>query len=265
MSGFAAHRAWERGGERPVLALHCSLAHAGAWGKLAAEMSGITLTAIDQPGHGRAPDWDGQDDLHGLYTQQAAQMAAHLGKGQPIDIFGHSWGATVALRLAIERPDLVRSLMLIEPSLFAAAKGSAAFDSFAQGHLPFLHLLSQGQVGEAAGLFHSHWGAGEAFSDLPTQLQDYILARLPLLAAQNPYLVEDRAGLLRSGQIEAISVPVLLVRGSESPAVAEAILQSLADRLPRVASHQVQGAQHMVPITHAAEMAAAVQAHLDGC
>jgi lipase len=39
----------------------------------------------------------------------------------PVHLIGHSFGATVALRLAIEAPERVASLTLIEPVLFAAA------------------------------------------------------------------------------------------------------------------------------------------------
>jgi lipase len=253
-----------RGGARPVLALHCSFAHAGAWAALAAQMHGVTLTAIDQPGHGRAADWDGQGDLHGLYTDWAVQMAEHLGAGQPIDIFGHSYGATVALRLAMQRPDLVRSLVLVEPSLFAAAKGTAVHAEFTEVHRPLHALLAAGDCKAAAELFHGLWGAGEALADLPVALRSYILERIPLLITKDPYLAEDRAGLLQPGRLEAIRVPVLLVGGQDSPAVAGAVTEALAARLPQAQRLEVAGARHMVPITHAAAMGPAVQAHLDG-
>ncbi len=265
MIDLPSHRTWSRGGTRPVLALHCSLAHAGAWAALANELSGVTLTAIDQPGHGRAPDWDGQGDLHGLYTAQAAQMAEHLAGGQPIDIFGHSYGATVAMRLALERPDLVRSLLLVEPSIFAAARGTRAFADFEATHLPFQRLLDQGRIAEAAALFQTQWGAGEPLATLPAALQAYIIARVPLLAAKNPYLAEDRAALLHAGRLEAIKVPVLLAGGTESPKVAGAIIEALALRLPNAHRVTVAGARHMLPITHARELAPFVQAHLDAC
>ena len=76
------HRVWHRGGDRAVLALHCSLAHAGAWAGLAAALSRVTITATDQIGHGRAADWDGISDLHAMATKDAIAMAeavhAHL-------------------------------------------------------------------------------------------------------------------------------------------------------------------------------------------
>jgi pimeloyl-ACP methyl ester carboxylesterase len=78
---------------------------------LAEGLSGVTVTAINQIGHGKAADWDGVSDLHAAATAAAVRMAEALGQGQPIDVMGHSFGGTVALRVALTRPDLVRSLM----------------------------------------------------------------------------------------------------------------------------------------------------------
>jgi pimeloyl-ACP methyl ester carboxylesterase len=127
LADLAPHRTWARGGDRPVLALHCSLAHAGAWSGLVEGLSGVTVTAIDQIGHGKAEAWDGKTDLHGAATAAAVLMAERLGQGQPIDLMGHSFGGTVALRMALTRPDLVRSLTLVEPVIFAAARGQAVY------------------------------------------------------------------------------------------------------------------------------------------
>jgi lipase len=50
----------------------------------------------------------------------AVDLLQDQAQGQPVDVIGHSFGGTVALRLAVERPDLVRSLVLIEPVFVAA-------------------------------------------------------------------------------------------------------------------------------------------------
>lgn len=260
-------RAWFRGGARPVLALHCSLAHSGAWSGLAEGLSGVTITATDQVGHGRAEAWDGVSSLHDRVTADSIAMAEHLGQGAAIDLFGHSFGGTVALRIALERPDLVQSLTLVEPVIFAAAWAARdpAYAPFRAGHLGFADLVRAGRRDEAAALFHSHWGTEGRFADLPDRTRAYMLDRIHLIVAQNPVLLDDAAGLLRAGGLEGIAVPVLLIEGGASPAIIGAVHGALAARLPRARRLSVAGAGHMVSITHAAAIAPAVQAHLDAC
>lgn len=261
----APYRVWDKGGARPVLALHCSLAHAGAWSGVVDHMSGVTVTALDQPGHGRAADWDGVTDLHGLTTRQSVEMAEALAGGAPIDVLGHSFGATVALRMALERPDLVRSLVLIEPPLFAAARasGSPAFAPFEVQHLAVGQALADGHRQDAAEMFHGLWGNGAVFASLPARQQHYMMDRIHFIAAQNPFLLHDTAGLLRYMGLESLGVPVLLVEGAASPVIITAVQDELERRLPQVTRLVVPGAGHMVPITHPAEVASAVMAHLN--
>jgi lipase len=257
-------RTWARGGDRPVLALHCSLAHAGAWGGLAEQLQGVTVTAIDAVGHGRAPDWDGVSDMHTDVTRAAIAMATEIGQGAPVDLMGHSFGATVALRIALERPDLVRSLMLVEPVIFAAARaaGDAAYPPFRARHEHLAALLAAGRRQDAAVDFHGYWGTGEPFADLSPKMQTYITDRMHLIAAQNPVLLDDAAGLLRYMGLESIGVPVLLVEGGDSPPIINAVHTELARRIEQVTRLAVPGAGHMVPITHAADVAPHVMAHL---
>lgn len=257
-------RVWDRGGARPVLALHCSLAHSGAWSGLVAHLSGVTVTALDQPGHGKAADWDGREEIHRLTTRIAVEMAEMIGAGGPVDLIGHSFGATVALRMALERPDLVRSLALVEPVIFAAAKGDVAYAPFRAEHETVAALLAEGNRLEAATLFHAAWGSGEPFADVPERQRSYILARIPHIGAQNPVLLDDAAGLLQAGGLEALRVPVLMVEGGDSPPIINAVQGALCARLPKVTRLVVPGAGHMVPITHPEVVARAVQAHLDG-
>ena len=252
------HRSWVLGGTRPVLALHCSLAHAGAWAGLASLLSGVTLTATDQPGHGRAAEWVPGSDLHGLATGQSIAMAEHL--GAPVDLIGHSFGGTVALRIVLERPELVRSLTLIEPVIFAAARaaGDPCFAPFHAGHRAFVDLVAAGRMAEAAALFHGQWGTGQPLAALPERARRYLVDRIHLIRAQDPALVEDAAGLLRAWGMEAVAVPVLLVEGAKSPPVIAAIQTELARRLPQVTRLVVPGAGHMVPITDPGPVAKAI-------
>lgn len=257
-------RSWDRGAARPVLALHCSLAHAGAWAGLAERLTGLTLTAPDLPGHGNSGDWDGVQDYHGLTTRIATAMAEEIGQGAPIDLLGHSFGGTVALRIALERPDLVRSLTLFEPVLFSAARvaGAPEWLAHAEGDKVFAAHLAARRREAAAAHFHAIWGSGPPLERLPERQRRYIIDRIHLIAAIGPVVVDDAPGLLDPGRMQALRVPALLVQGAASPPVVTAIMDELARCLPHSRRRVVEGAGHMAPLTHAGQLAGEVQAHL---
>ncbi|NUB44418.1 alpha/beta fold hydrolase [Fertoebacter nigrum] len=247
-------------GARQGLALHCSLAHSGEWAGVAAGLPGLSLIAPDLPGHGRSGAWVGQQDLHDLTTRIALELA---GAG-PVDVIGHSFGATVALRLALERPEAVRSLTLIEPVLFCAARaaGGPAYAAHQASHAPFEAAMRAGDREAAAMAFHTIWGNGQPWLAMTPLQRDYILRRIGLVAAQNPVLNDDAAGLLAPWRLEGLGLPVLLLEGGASPPVIAAIMDELARRLPMVTRAVVPGAGHMLPVTHAAEVAEAIAGHL---
>lgn len=249
---LTALRHWGQGG-RQVLALHCSLAHAGAWSGLAAALPGISLVAPDLPGHGRSADWNPARDLHDTATAMAVALAEKM--GGKVDLLGHSFGATIALRLALERPDLLCSLVLIEPVLFSAVQraGAPEFDDFAAGYAQVTEAILHDPA-RAAALFHGVWGHGD-FASLPALQRDYMIRRMPLVAGQNPVLLEDAPGLTVPGRLEALALPVLLLEGAASPPVIGAIQRVLAARLPDARRLVVPGAGHMLPITHAPQVA----------
>lgn len=254
-------RRWERPGGRVALALHCSLAHAGAWRGVAEQLRGTTLVAMDLPGHGRAADWDGVHDFHDVATAMARGLIRRIAGGAPVDLVGHSFGATVCLRLALESPALVRRLVLIEPPLFAAARDTAEGTEACATHSEITRLIERDPAAGAA-QFHRIWGAGERLAELPAHVQHYILARIHLVAVQSAALDLDQSMLLRAGGLEGISAPALLIEGADGAPIIDIIHGVLARRLPSAVRMIVPGARHMLPVTHPAITARAIDAHL---
>ncbi len=78
---------------------------------------GWQLIVPDRPGHGQSPDPGRPDDAE----LDGALMLDLLGDGA--HLVGHSFGACVALYAAAQRPELARSLTLIEPALLNFASG----------------------------------------------------------------------------------------------------------------------------------------------
>jgi pimeloyl-ACP methyl ester carboxylesterase len=245
------------GGPRLTLALHASLAHGGAFRALAAQMPDRAFVCPDLPGHGESPDWDGSADIHDISTAAVADLLAELG---PVDLLGHSFGGTVALRLALARPDLVRTLTLVEPVLFAAARGMPEWEDNLACTTAFDAALKRGDLVGAARAFLGVWGGPGGYEALPQSARDYVTRRIGLIRASEPALSGDAAGILPPGRIETLALPVALVAGEKSPPITHAILRTLAARMPRAETTVVPGAGHMSPITHPVEVAAAFSA-----
>jgi len=234
----------------PALMIHCSLAQHQSLLRLAGHVGGA-VTLFDMPGHGRSGDWDGVQD----YQELTADIAATLAP-QPAHIIGHSFGATVALRLAITHPEKVSHLTLIEPVFFAAAAGAPEHVANAEASRAFTDALAQGDRVTATRLFLRLWGTGQAWDDTPQVVRDYAVARIHLVVAGGAAIEADNAGL--RARLGDIACPVTLIEGAKSPAVIGAIQSALAAAIPQVKRVIIDGAGHMVPVTHAAEVAAAL-------
>lgn len=65
------------------------------------------------------------------YEDEAVWLDAYLEPGA--HLVGHSYGGVIALYAAARRPELVRSLTVIEPPALAVARGNPAADAFGTG------------------------------------------------------------------------------------------------------------------------------------
>ena len=249
--GFTPHVAHLGSGPRKVLALHCTLAFSGAWGGLMRKLAGeVTLIAPDMPSHGRSPDWDGTSDF-GATVYEAARRCLT----EPMDVIGHSFGGATALRLAVEHPELVRSLTMIEPVFFCIAQADApevAQAQIAQSQ-PFYDLILAGDMEGAARTFNRSWSDRARWADMPEQVRAAMTRAIHVVPGSHPFLFGDNANLV--ARLSQAHMPTLLVRGAETDEAVCVTNAGLARRLPNAREVVMQNAGHMAPITHPADMA----------
>lgn len=126
---IAGHPTWlvDEGSGPPLLLLHGGLhgtdALLPALGTLG---EGRRLVAFDRRGHGRTADTP--DAFH--YESMADEAIAVLDDRNiaAADIVGYSDGADVAMHVAMARPDLVRSLVLISGNITPLSEQAATID-----------------------------------------------------------------------------------------------------------------------------------------
>jgi pimeloyl-ACP methyl ester carboxylesterase len=122
----------EHGSGEPLVMLHGGIAASETLAPLVPGLDRRVILA-DLQGHGRTPDAD-RPLRPALMADDIAELASELGLAQ-IDLFGYSLGGAVALRVAIQHPDLVRRLVLV--SITAKRDGNhpevlTAFDSLTE-------------------------------------------------------------------------------------------------------------------------------------
>ncbi|WP_237571739.1 alpha/beta hydrolase [Mycolicibacterium lacusdiani] len=98
-----------------VLLVHGLTGHGRRWESLAKNhLSGVGVLAPDLLGHGRS-SWDAPWTIEANVAALAALLDAE--GGAPVVVVGHSFGGAVALNLAAARPDLIGSLVLLDPAV----------------------------------------------------------------------------------------------------------------------------------------------------
>ena len=248
--------AWtDSGTGDPVLLVHAG--GFGAWFEpLAGLLPGRTIRML-RAGYTGGPPPPGPIDVAG-HAGHAAALLDTLRTG-PTTVVAHSSGCVIAMQLAADRPDLVRGLVLSEPPLLDPLLDPA--------DLPEVHAL----LGPAMGAAMGAAAAGDAPAALDAFLSavcgpGYRAVLLDVLGAEGVARAERDAAYFFSGEIPAVArwtpvdpaaldLPVLLVRGGASPGPTHRLVDRAAVALPDARVATVDGANHLLPLTHPRELA----------
>jgi pimeloyl-ACP methyl ester carboxylesterase len=160
----------------------------------------------------------------------------------PVDLVAWSYGALVTLDFALEHPEHVRTLTLIEPPAFWVLGATGTADEASNRESAELRAayakMRTDVTEEQLASFVCSVGLcppGKNPTELP-QWPSWVLHRRSLRAGDAPWAHEDDAARLR-----AFDKPVLLVKGVGSAHFLHAIIDGLARTMPRAEVLELPG------------------------
>jgi pimeloyl-ACP methyl ester carboxylesterase len=181
------------------------------------------------------------------HAADAAGLLDHLGL-RPVHVAGHSSGAAVAAQLALDHPEYVHTLMLLEPSLISVPSLEAFFTQVE----PALEAYASGDHAGALAIFMSavsglEWTRGRALLEetVPGAVEQAIRDADTFFGIELPALTEWAFG---REQAAAIHQPVLSVVGSETQPVWVEVAEFLRAALPQVDECTIDGVGHLLHI-----------------
>jgi pimeloyl-ACP methyl ester carboxylesterase len=215
------HPTWiERTGEGPaVLLLHGGFTNSdGLLGVFAELAEDYGLVAFDRRGHGHTADTDAPfhyDDM----ADETIGVLEHLGTDSA-HLVGYSDGGNVALLVALRRPELVRSLVLISAN------------------------------------YHHDGVVPGTFDDLDAELVDLLLPgyaerspdgadHFPVVVAKGLEMIQHEP-TLTAGDVARISAPALVLVGDDDAILISHTI-SLYESFGAAQLAVVPGASHLVP------------------
>ena len=179
------------------------------------------------------------------HTADAAAILEHL-RAPPAVVVGTSAGATIAVDLAVRRPELVRAVVAHEAAWRAMRHLPTASQVAAVTKIGSLAL--RGRHSDAAEALlraaYTYRDGGTAWDAFPEEWRQ--VARENARAA----LVDFRNSIGNYPPPQAlatITVPVVCTYGARSPDSIARLTRSLAAAIPTAKSRQIEGAGHAAP------------------
>ena len=229
-----------RAGEGPcVLLLHGVGLRAEAWG--------AQIDALSPDHQVIAPDMGPPARSLSEYTRRVAE-----GMDGPAWVVGHSMGAMMALDLAVNYPEKVLGVAALNAIYRRSPEATKAVRARA--------ALLDGRTNPDPETPLTRW-----FGAAPSPERDACAQWLTTVdpaayrAAYTVFAHEDGPA-----RLDTLTCPALFLTGAEEPNSTPAMSHAMAAAAPQGTAHIIEGAAHMMPMTHPAAVNAYLRAFIQG-
>src|SRR5215471_3115879 len=233
----------EQGDGPPILLIPPAGSTASTWGTLVGDLAGAgRVIAYDRRGYARSGGEVARSAAE--HTRDAAAILDAL-EARPAVVAGTSAGATIALDLAVRRPDLVRAVVVHE----AAWRALRHPDASGLVVLARMQWLAwRGRYPDAAETLlrwvYSYRDGGSTWDAFPEQWRQIARENGRSVVAD---LKATMGSYPRAQDLATITAPVVCTYGSRSRSYMRPLTRSLAQAIPAATVREIDGAAHAVP------------------
>lgn len=251
---------YEVTGAGPALVLiHGSATDSGTWSGIVESLAGDhRVVTYDRRGYGQSTHEPVRD--HRVHTRDFIAVLEQVVR-EPAKVVGWSAGGNIALAAAVERPDLIDELVVIEPPFH----GLRHADRPTLAAAVRLKLLqAKGRPEQAAEVFFRFASAlksgGNSYDLLDRTAREELLRNAgPVLAEWDPHPYGIMMEHISTKAVSGLSMPVRWVLGGESASWINRLHDRVLRRKPDIDSVVVEGAGHLVHLDRPYAFLAAVR------
>ncbi|MCR8922172.1 alpha/beta hydrolase [Dasania sp. GY-MA-18] len=241
----------QQGSGPPIVFIHGSFASYNTWKKYCEQLSNKYLCiSIKLPGHGGAPPLANSNpaDISGE-TALIKQIVTSL-SDQPAHIVGHSYGAVVALALALENTLALSKLSLFEP----VSGWLLQYQQRTQAELTILNqfvadykLTIAQQQPQACAKVIDFWGGENSYASLPEFIQN---SMPPLTQLNIKHWQQCMALSYNLRDLSQLNIATQVIYGDQSNPILKTIAQLITEHTPHSQIHCIAGASHFLVNSH---------------
>jgi pimeloyl-ACP methyl ester carboxylesterase len=180
--------------------------------------------------------------------------------GGRVHLVGHSFGGLVALAVALRNRVTLASLVTVEaPAVEVLREEDQHYRAFRRMTAAYFAEVANGNPEAIAAMIDFYGGAG-TFASWPARVRAYAMETTPvnILDWASAYGFP-----LPAATLAAIEVPLLVVRGGDSPPAMQRVSALLNERISGSALATVAGAAHFMIATHAGQVASLIARHVN--
>lgn len=249
----------------PVVLAHCSSASHKAWFPLMETTKDrFQCFAPDLIGYGKSDSWPEGKAFDPFIDVKLLETLVN-GISSPVHLVGHSYGGAMALEAARRLGDRVRGLTLIEPVAFHLLRNTQResewryISRIAHGAQ---RAVMAGDHKKAVDIYMGFWVGRLKWFFAPAKMRKGVTASITKVALEFGSLEQVDLTL---ADYQGLTVPTRLLLGSRTRAPARAVVEALAETLPKAEQRTILGAGHMSPLTHPRMTNELIVEHLERC